>query len=107
LLLQVLVMVNSWICLHSWLIRPLFSAQKQQFNVEIIAVWHVLLLQVLVYGEQLDLSPFMADQAMDEGPATYTLSGVIVHLDQVGLCLLHVLCLQCKPGRFMFATYVC
>jgi hypothetical protein len=40
--------------------------------------------QVLVYGEALDLSPFMAEQAMDEGPATYTLSGVIVHLDQVG-----------------------
>ncbi|KAF6249543.1 hypothetical protein COO60DRAFT_1686733, partial [Scenedesmus sp. NREL 46B-D3] len=38
--------------------------------------------KVLVYGEQLDLSPYMAEQAMDEGPATYTLSGVIVHLDQ-------------------------
>lgn len=43
----------------------------------------LLALQVLVYGEALDLSPFMAQQAMDEGPVTYTLSGVIVHLDQV------------------------
>jgi hypothetical protein len=39
--------------------------------------------KVLVYGEQLDLGPFMAAGAMDEGPATYTLTGVVVHLDQV------------------------
>lgn len=45
--------------------------------------------QVLVYGEKLDLGPFMAAGAMDDGPATYTLTGVVVHLDQVrrgGLC---------------------
>lgn len=39
--------------------------------------------QVLVYGEKLDLGPFMAAGAMDDGPATYTLTGVVVHLDQV------------------------
>jgi hypothetical protein len=50
------------------------------FRLSLCCLW---LLQVLVYGEQLDLSPFMAEQAMDEGPVTYTLSGVIVHLDQV------------------------
>jgi hypothetical protein len=39
--------------------------------------------KVLVYGEKLDLGPFMAAGAMDDGPATYTLTGVVVHLDQV------------------------
>jgi hypothetical protein len=38
---------------------------------------------VLVYGEKLDLGPFMATGAMDDAPATYTLTGVVVHLDQV------------------------
>lgn len=41
--------------------------------------------KVLVYGEKLDLGPFMAAGAMDDGPATYTLTGVVVHLDQVML----------------------
>lgn len=39
--------------------------------------------KVLVYGEQLDLGPFMARGATDDAPATYTLTGVVVHLDQV------------------------
>lgn len=38
----------------------------------------------LVYGEALDLAPFMAAGAMDGGSVTYTLSSVVVHLDQVG-----------------------
>jgi hypothetical protein len=62
--------------------------------------------QVLVYGEALDLSPFMAEQAMDEGPATYTLSGVIVHLDQVGpagCMLMHL----CKARRMRTGVACC
>jgi hypothetical protein len=39
--------------------------------------------KVLVYGERLDLGPFMAPGAMDDGLTTYTLTGVVVHLDQV------------------------
>jgi hypothetical protein len=39
--------------------------------------------KVLVYGERLDLGPFMAPGAMDDGATTYTLTGVVVHLDQV------------------------
>lgn len=39
--------------------------------------------KVLVYGEKLDLAPFMAQGAMDDGGTTYTLTGVVVHLDQV------------------------
>jgi hypothetical protein len=39
--------------------------------------------KVLVYGEKLDLGPFMAQGAMDDGGTTYTLTGVVVHLDQV------------------------
>lgn len=39
--------------------------------------------KVVTYGEQLDLGPFMAEGAMDDKEVNYTLSGVIVHLDQV------------------------
>jgi hypothetical protein len=39
--------------------------------------------KVLVYGEKLDLGPFMAQGSMDDGGTTYTLTGVVVHLDQV------------------------
>jgi ubiquitin C-terminal hydrolase len=50
--------------------------------------------KMLVYGETLDLGPYMADGAMDNGPVTYTLSAVLVHLDQVHhgnttMCRLH------------------
>lgn len=40
--------------------------------------------KMLAYGEHLDLKPYMAQQAMDNGDVTYTLGGVVVHLDQVG-----------------------
>uniref|UniRef100_A0A383WM21 ubiquitinyl hydrolase 1 n=1 Tax=Tetradesmus obliquus TaxID=3088 RepID=A0A383WM21_TETOB len=61
--------------------------------------------KVLVYGEALDLSPFMAQQAMDEGPVTYTLSGVIVHLDQMNSTSFgHYICfVRTADGRW----YIC
>lgn len=40
--------------------------------------------KMLSYGEHLDLKPYLAEGAMDEGDVNYTLSGVVVHLDQVG-----------------------
>lgn len=39
----------------------------------------------LLFGEGLDLSPFMADDAVDPGPASYNLTCVVVHLDQARL----------------------
>lgn len=59
----------------------------------------MLCLQVLVYGEHLDLGPFMAAGAMDTQPATYTLSGVVVHLDQVGVGVWICMCVDCVDGR--------
>lgn len=48
--------------------------------------------KILVYGEKLDLGPFMARGAMDNAPTTYTLTGVVVHLDQVRVCMCMCIC---------------
>jgi hypothetical protein len=65
-----------------------------------------------VYGESLDLSPFMAEQVMDEGPATYTLSGVIVHLDQVrhspeglSICCICLAVYECSLAHRIVCRY--
>lgn len=52
--------------------------------------------KTLSYGEHLDLRPYMAEGAMDDGAVTYTLSGVIVHLDQVSDLARVILVWLCK-----------
>eukprot|EP00878_Enallax_costatus_P006492 GHUV01006806.1.p1 GENE.GHUV01006806.1~~GHUV01006806.1.p1 ORF type:complete len:820 (+),score=282.32 GHUV01006806.1:139-2598(+) len=58
--------------------------------------------KMLSYGEHLDLRPYMAEGAMDDGEVTYTLSGVIVHLDQMNSTSFgHYICfIRTADGRW-------